>query len=145
VRVPQDKESGREAAAWGREIAPKIALAIGARLLGRNSNECEYVGRRSVIKSARRATDSVGVTYGMLKRLDTVIAVFERRDSTFEVFEIPASHFQTLMRDSAGSGRGKVGLVRRDEFAAIVRPFRVLQPCELGESLPKDGPPSQRA
>ena len=114
--MPQDKESGGRAARWGHDTAKKVAVAIGATGMGNTSNECSLGGKRAVIKCAAPDTDSVGVTYQMLGRLDTVVAAFQLDDGSFEVWSVTPKQFESAMRDSAGSGRGKTGLVRRDYF-----------------------------
>jgi hypothetical protein len=114
--MPQDSESGGRAARWGRETADRIAQAIGASDLAAASNECILDGKRAVIKCAAAATDSVGVTYRMLGRLDTIVAAFQSDDDSFELWSLMPDQFRDAMRDSAGVGRGKTGLVRKDYF-----------------------------
>src|SRR5436190_9748452 len=75
--VSQDRNSGAEAAEWGRATARKIADALGARSTSHTSNEATYNAKRVVIKTAHQKTTSVGGTYEMLKRLVDVIAAWE--------------------------------------------------------------------
>src|SRR5689334_11823444 len=114
--MAQDKYSGGRAAIWGHETAQRIATAIGATGMGKTSNECRHEGQRAVIKCAAADTDSVGVTYQMLSRLDRIIAAFQLEDGSFELWALTPRQFEEGMRDSAGSGKGKTGLVRRDYF-----------------------------
>ena len=72
--MPQNRVSGAAANTYGRETAPKIAAALGATMLGSESNEAVLNGQRVVIKCAGKNTTSVGVTYSMLDSLDSVIA-----------------------------------------------------------------------
>lgn len=72
--MAQDRVSGAAANTYGRETAPKIATAIGATMLGSESNKAVLNGQRVVIKCAGKNTTSVGVTYSMLDSLDSVIA-----------------------------------------------------------------------
>ena len=48
--MPQDRESGARAAAWGHEAAQKIARKIGTTGMGKASNECHLNGERVVIQ-----------------------------------------------------------------------------------------------
>ena len=81
--MPQDQETGAAGDAFGRETAPLIAQAIGATMRGGASNEADFNGQRVVIKCARQKTQSVGVTYQMLERLDAIVAAFELDDGSF--------------------------------------------------------------
>src|SRR3954463_10245536 len=82
--MPEDQESGAAGDASGRQTAPQIAQAVAAIMLGGTSNEAIINDRRIVIKCARKLTRSVGVTYRMLDRIDSVVAAFERDDGSFE-------------------------------------------------------------
>jgi hypothetical protein len=116
--VPQDQASGAVANKYGRETARIIAAAIGAKMLGRASNEAELKGSRVVIKCARAKTTSVGVTYQMQKELHSVIAAFELEDGTYKVISLPITAFAKAQRPtrSQGAAAGKVGLVSRAVF-----------------------------
>jgi hypothetical protein len=113
--MPQDRDSGARASAWGHEAAQKIARKIGATGMGNASNECHLNGERVVIKCARRNTTSVGVTYQMLARIDRVIGAFELDDGSFELWAISPKQFESSMRESVTSG-GKTALVSRSFF-----------------------------
>jgi hypothetical protein len=113
--MPQDRESGARAAAWGHETAQKIARTIGATGMGRSRNECHLSGERVVIKCAQRNTSSVGVTYQMLTRIDSIIGAFELDDGSFELWAITPGQFESSMRESRTSG-GKTALVSRSFF-----------------------------
>lgn len=116
--MTQDRASGAAANEWGRATARVIAHQIGAVMKSRTSNEALLDGKKVVIKCAARATDSVGVTFRMLNRLDSVIGAFQLDDGSFELWSLPAENFRQEMRDtrSKGAAAGKVGLVRRDVF-----------------------------
>lgn len=118
--MPQDQASGAAANDYGRETARRIATAIGARIRGSASNEADYDGRRVVIKCARAATSSVGVTYKMLERLQEVVGAFESSSGEYELFALPVSEFRKYQRPtaSAGAAAGKVGLVSRAIFVS---------------------------
>jgi hypothetical protein len=118
--MPQDRESGAAAAAWGRHTAVRIGQALGATSTSSISNEFSFRGRRVVIKTAHLNTTSVGVTYHMLERLDDVLAAFEVNSREFDVWSIPARTFEQHVRDSRSRGSaGKVGLVTRRVFQEL--------------------------
>ena len=71
--MTQDRASGAAANDWGLTTARAIASQIGAVMKSRASNEALLDGKKVVIKCAASATDSVGVTFKMLDRLDSVI------------------------------------------------------------------------
>jgi hypothetical protein len=114
----QNQQTGAAAAQWGRETAKRLARALGASIPIGGSNECKLDGQPIVIKCAAATTDSVGVTFAMLKRVARIIAAFQTSDSTFEVWSLTPKQFESQMRDTAskGASAGKVGLVRRTYF-----------------------------
>jgi hypothetical protein len=114
----QDRSTGAAADRWGRETARVLARAIGATTPSIGSNECLLEGNRIVIKCAAVATDSVGVTFKMLDRLDAVVGAFQLEDGVFDVWSLTPSAFRAGMRDtrSRGASAGKVGLVCKDVF-----------------------------
>ncbi|SQD76529.1 hypothetical protein [Moritella yayanosii] len=116
--MSQNKNSGAAANKWGRETARSIASKIGATMISKASNECNHNGCKAVIKCAKVATDSVGVTYKMLERLDYIIGAFQSENGTFELFQLSSSYFENDMRATAslGSASGKVGIVRKTTF-----------------------------
>jgi hypothetical protein len=116
--MQQDQQSGATGDAFGTETAPLIAKSIGAIMLGPNSNEATYHGDSVVIKCAGPRTNSVGVTYLMLKRLQKVVGAFQQDDGSFEVISLPVSIFKEEMREtrSLGASAGRVGLVSRRIF-----------------------------
>lgn len=116
--MTQDRVTGAAANEWGRATARAIASKIGAVMKGRTSNEAMLDGKKVVIKCAASATDSVGLTFKMLDRLDSVIGAFQLDDGSFELWSLSPEKFRQAMRDtrSRGSAAGKVGLVRRDIF-----------------------------
>jgi hypothetical protein len=118
VAMTQDRVTGAAANKWGQTTARGIASKIGAIMNGRTSNEATLDGKTVVIKCAAKATDSVGVTFMMLDRLDSIIGAFQLYDGSFELWSLSTEIFRQEMRDtrSKGSSAGKVGLVRRDFF-----------------------------
>lgn len=102
--MTQDRASGAAANDWGRATARAIASQIGAVMKSRASNEALLDGKKVVIKCAASATDSVGVTFKMLDRLDSVIAAFQLDDGSFELWSLPRERFRHEMRDSRSKG-----------------------------------------
>lgn len=116
--MTQDRASGAAAGKWGRETARALARQLGATApVGNNSNECLLDGKRVVIKCAKPATSSVGVTFHMLKKLDAVAGAFQRDDGAFAIWLLTAALFKDHMRDTRSrSSAGRVGIVSRDVF-----------------------------
>ena len=115
--MPQNRESGAAGNVFGHETAPKIAAALGATMNGTTSNEALYNGHRVVIKCAGKNTTSVGVTYTMLDELDLVLAAFQHKDGSFDVYALAPDEYRQHMRDSRSSGAdGRVGLVTKKVF-----------------------------
>jgi hypothetical protein len=114
----QNQQTGAAAAQWGRETAKRLAKALGASIPTGISNECILDGQPVVIKCAAATTDSVGVTYSMLKRVARIIGAFETSENTFNVWSLTPKQYESQMRDTAskGASAGKVGLVRRAHF-----------------------------
>ncbi len=113
-----NRETGARASAWGRDTARQIARVLGATEPAGASNECELNGQPVVIKCAAASTDSVGVTYLMLDRIDAVLGAFELDDGSFEVLWLPAATFRANMTEtrSRGASAGRVGIVRKSVF-----------------------------
>src|SRR5882724_6568812 len=108
----QDRQSGAAGNRFGHETAKHVATSIGAELVRKGSNEAKYQGARLVIKCANVATDSVGVTYQMLERLETVLGAFSRDDGQIDLMSLPAATFRKHMvpTRSKGASAGTVGL-----------------------------------
>lgn len=116
--MPQDRESGAAASAWGRETAIKIARAIGATEPNGLSNERRLDGDPIVIKCAKANTDQVGVTYKMLPNLRYVLGAFQQPDGTFDLYVLDPRDYASNQRPtrSRGASAGRVGKVRRKVF-----------------------------
>jgi hypothetical protein len=121
----QDKNSGAAADRWGRETARQIASQIGATMQRRGSNEALLNGQNVVIKCAAVATDSVGVTYKMLEKLDAVIGAFQIGSDSFELWSLNPKQFEAAMREtkSRGASAGKVAIVRKGVFLSHGKPL----------------------
>lgn len=118
--MPQDQQSGAQGDAAGRSRGAKIANLLGATMTRPGSNEATLNGNRVVIKSGKRGTNSVGVSFKMLPSLHSVVAAFGRRDGAYDLFSLPASIYQQrmTMTQSKGPSRGKVGIVPKSIFEA---------------------------
>ena len=116
--MSQDRKSGAAANKWGRRTARKIATQIGAVMVDSYSNEARFRGKRVVIKCAKPATNSVGVTFKMLGRLDSIIGALQLSGGSFELRSLARSVFKSEMREtrSRGDSTRKVGQVRRSVF-----------------------------
>ena len=113
--MAQDRVSGARASEWGHTMAALIGREIGASGMGKTSNECKLGEERIVIKCANIGTQSVGVTYRMLERLDRIVAAFRLDDGSFELWALSPAEFRSSMRESRTSD-GKTGLVERSVF-----------------------------
>jgi hypothetical protein len=116
--MPQDRESGARASKYGRECGKKIMDAIGAKSVKRGSNECDLKGELLSVHCARKATDSVGVTYKALDRISAVLGAFEQDDGSYIVWRLTADQYRAAMKEtrSKGPAQGRVGIVKRVEF-----------------------------
>jgi hypothetical protein len=116
--MPQDRESGARANAWGRSTARLVAEKLGATDMAHSSNECTLGSRRIVIKCARPRTSSIGVSFKMLQKLHLVVGAFQRHDRTFELWSLTPAQFESAMQHtrSLGASVGKVGIVKRAYF-----------------------------
>jgi hypothetical protein len=126
--MAQDRESGAAGNAFGHETAPRIAKAIGATMLGTASNEATWKGQNVVIKCAGKNTTSVGVTCAMLDTLDLVLAAFQHKDGSFDVYSLAPDVYQKHMRDSRSRlGEGRVGLVTKKVFEENGKRIRLVR------------------
>lgn len=124
----QTRESGAAGNAFGHETAPKIAAALGAIMAGDGSNEALWNGIPVVIKTAGKSTTSVGVVYEMLDRIDFILAAFQHKDGSFDVYSLPASEYSKHTRDSRSSGaEGLVGLVTKKVFLEHGKRIKVVR------------------
>jgi hypothetical protein len=116
--MSQTTISGAQASRWGLRCGRALAALLGASNPQGNSNECKLNGQKVVIKCAHINTDSVGVSYRMLERLDAVIGAFEVADSEFEIWQLSPEVYRTKMTGtkSQGPSAGKVGIVKRSVF-----------------------------
>ncbi len=91
-------------------MAQKIGLVIGVKMIRRGSNESSFKGKHTVIECANVKTTSVGVSYRMLPRLDSVITAFRRTDGEFDPFSLSAtSYAQHMINTPAAKAHRKTG------------------------------------
>jgi len=116
--MSQTSLSGAQASKWGLRCGKALAAQLGASNPQGNSNECELNGERVVIKCAHLNTDSVGVSYLMLERLDAVIGAFELENGEFEIWRLSPDIYRQEMTGtrSQGPSAGKVGIVKKRIF-----------------------------
>lgn len=121
--MPQNRESGAAANKWGRQIARLIARKLGATEISNRSNEFILNGKNITIRCAHYNTDSVGVTYLMLNRIDYVIGAFEDERGRFNLYELRPTQYKKKMTEtrSKGPSAGKVGIVKRSTFERLGR------------------------
>ncbi len=114
----QTRESGARAASWGRETANKIAAELGAENINPRANEYQLDGEKFTIRCAHSNTNTVGVTYQMLDRIDSVIAALENDSGEFDLFKVTPAEYKEQERptSSKGSSAGRVGMVRTSFF-----------------------------
>jgi hypothetical protein len=125
--MTQNRDSGAAGNAFGRATGKKLAAALGATLTKPGSNEARWDGKLVVLKSASARTNSVGVTYLMLDRVEEIVAAFQRDDGSFELYRLSANAFRAEMRPtgSLGPSHGRVGVVSRSVFEAKARSLGV--------------------
>lgn len=130
--MAQNQESGAAGNAFGRKTAPKIAAVIGAEMLGTESNRATWAGRQVVIKCAGKNTTSVGVIYDMLDEIDLVLAAFQYKDGSFDVYSLPPETYRAHARDSRSSGaEGRVGLVTKQVFIEYGKREKLIKKAQI--------------
>ena len=122
--MAQNRESGAAANLYGRDCAARIAVALGARKLHGNSNECAYQHQLVSIHCARPKTTKVGATYNTLKNVSAVWGAFAARSGPYNVCEVRSlsvNDYQANMKPtrSKGASSGKVGTVDRRVFERL--------------------------
>ena len=133
--LPQTRESGAAAAAYGRAMGRALACLLGARLVRNGSNEVEWDGRRGVIKSCRLANTSFGITAAMLYRLDVALVAIEDRLGAYDIYELGIGRFRERMRDSrSGPADGRVQLLSRVEAERHGRRIGRFTALEIAEA-----------
>lgn len=114
----QGRESGAKANSYGHKYGDKIIEAIGAKKIGRGSNECSLGGELLSVHCAHKKTLSIGVTYKALEKVSAVLGAFEQDDASYVIWKMPTDRYKELMTEtrSKGPSRGRVGIVKRVEF-----------------------------
>jgi hypothetical protein len=89
-------------------------------MLGAKSNECVWNGERALIKSAHLNTNSVGVLYHMVPRINAVLGAFQDENESYRVIRLPIGRCSAIMKArptrSRGASAGRVGLIPRKTF-----------------------------
>ncbi|WP_230769630.1 hypothetical protein [Sphingomonas sp. Leaf4] len=112
--MPQDRQSGAEAAAYGRAMGRAIAHLLPARQRRAGSNEVDWQGQPAVIKSCRHANTSFGITTAMLERITIALVAVEDDGGSYTVYALPIDRFRGDLRDSrSGKADGRVKLLPR--------------------------------
>lgn len=86
--MPQDIESGREAHAFGKQMAQVVARQLGLNILDGKGNVVSVEGKRAVIKTARKSS-YIGITKAMLPTLSfAYAAVPSQGPNVYDIFEV---------------------------------------------------------
>ena len=126
----QDQKTGAKAVEYGLATAKMIAAILGAEKTGNpRSNEYILKGKCVVIKCARQTTDSVGVSYQMVERVDAILGSFETGSGVYEIYELLPEVYKTNMRPtrSKGASAGRVGIVKKSTFYDEGKRLKVVQ------------------
>ena len=123
--MPQNAKSGAEANEYGHETSRLIAKQINAVSVSSKSNEFAFEGRLITIRCARKGNQQVGVLYGMLDRIDSIVAAFEIAKCIYELYEMTPAIYKIYMRDSKKEQR--IGLVTKKQFIKLGRPLSTVR------------------
>ena len=107
----QNTETGRAGNYYGYEMSSKVAQLLGAKLLGKNSNEATLNDETVVLKSARKKTASIGVTPRMLERIKCIIVALENMDDSYDLYRIEIDWFKSKMYPSLSKNANGTMLV----------------------------------
>lgn len=91
--MTQDRHSGAEANAFGKRMAEIVAAKIGAVRTNTDGNEFLWNEKRITIRSAHKNNTYMGVLFGMLDRIDEVLAAIE--SNVKDEFQVWAMNKQT--------------------------------------------------
>lgn len=106
---------GDHARRKGHRTARRIATLIGASELRAPSNECDYLGRSAIIKTASRRTGVFNLTAGTALRSEVLIAARELARWVYELWELGASWWGDIRaNDRDHQVRIYWGMVRRN-------------------------------
>lgn len=114
--MPQNRDGGADR--HGRDVARKIAEALGATMVAEGSNRCTLRGENLFIKCVRARTPHVGLSYKMLEQLDGIILGIEMKRGVYELHALPPSAVTPIIRPttSTGSKSGLMGIVKKSLF-----------------------------
>lgn len=117
----QTENSGRAGHNFGHRMGEFAAKHLGTELIRDSSirsNEAFLQGDRVVIKSAHKRTTKIGVPHNVLDRVDSVIAVLEDKNGSYNdvhkysIYKISSDWFKSTMTPSHSSeyAKKKVGM-----------------------------------
>jgi hypothetical protein len=93
--MTQDRRTGAEANVFGKRMAEIVAAKIGAVRVDSDGNEFLWNGKRITIRSAHKSNTYVGVLFGMLDRIDAVLAAIEFKvKDEFQVWVIDKQTYE---------------------------------------------------
>jgi hypothetical protein len=93
--MTQDQHTGAEANVFGKRMAEIVAAKIGAVRVDSDGNEFLWNGKRITIRSAHKGNTYVGVLFGMLDRVDAVLAAIEFKvKDEFQVWAIDKQTYE---------------------------------------------------
>ena len=98
--MPQNCETGREAALFGPENYQRVMACLGAEAVLGPSDNAIWNGRKVNIKSARLGNTKIGATLKNLAWADSVIAAIQEHEAGFTLYEVTSDWFKTEMRPS---------------------------------------------
>jgi hypothetical protein len=105
----QDQTSGAEAAEWGRETAPKIAIALGFEKVSDIGNEFrDRDGKLLSIRCARRKNSKFGLVHTMRERLDYVISAYVNEGGKVDLYKISVDMWIKHSRTGSSGTPGNV-------------------------------------
>lgn len=137
------ENSGAQGNLFGRVMAPRIAAALGAQMVGKKTNEATLDGQSITIKCAKYGSTSVGATPNVLDRVTAVYGAFQKKDGSFEILSLSAVQYKNVMYPSRSTGavNGSTQMVSRSDFRSV---GTIIHPgLSVSLELPPPPPPSQ--
>lgn len=111
--MPQDRESGARARAFGYQMGQRVALAIGATLTNPGqSNEAIWDTRRILIKSAHRGVPEIGATDATLARIEAIVVALQDQDGDYSMYQVTPEWFREEMHPSRSPRAAHLMMVR---------------------------------
>ena len=98
--MPQNRETGRAAARFGRESFERVVEHLQAEAVAGRSNNASWDGKRINVKSARLGNTKIGATLNNLAWADSIIAAIQENNEYFGLYEVTSDWFRAQMRPS---------------------------------------------